>query len=221
MLKTMKRMAAILAITGLLGVAALYLYTLPTLRRLPKAKERSHHGVTTIDEAVAYLRATGQRNWELVAAAQKLVNAKMEYSRRNGWDTPARAFRRGMGYCQQQATALLIILHKLGIEARPVQALRCQFPPATIHGYSDPGGISGHMWLVVTIDGVEKDLCPGHPENAPGKVHFTRLSRRTNYSPLMRLLGHIGSMIVNVQRDNAALQRTAHSAYPHSAEETK
>ncbi|MEZ4737340.1 MAG: transglutaminase family protein [Caldilineaceae bacterium] len=209
MIATMKRLATMLAIFAILGVVALYLYTLPGLRRLPKAKERSLDGITTIDDAVAYLRNSGKTGWDLVAAAQQLVNAKMVYSRRNGWDTPARAFRRGMGYCQQQAGALLIILRKLGIEARPVQALRCQFPPKQIHEYWEPGLISGHMWLVVTLDGVEKDVCPGRPENEPGKVHFTRLARRTNYGPLWQILGHIGSMIVNVQRDNAALKRQA------------
>lgn len=203
---TSKRLIAWMGLTGTLGVAALYLYTLPALRRLPKQKTQSLHGITTIDDAVDYLRNSGKTGWDLVAAAQSLVNAKMVYSRRNGWDTPARAFRRGMGYCQQQASALLIILRQLGIDLRPVQALRCQFPPKQIHEYDDPGGISGHMWLVVTIDGVEKDVCPGHPENVPGKVHFTRLSRRTTYGPVMQLLGHIGSMIVNVQRDNAALR---------------
>jgi hypothetical protein len=214
-----KRLAVILLATNIVGAAALYLYTLPVLRRLPKAKERSLGGITTIDDAVRDLRNSGKTGWGLVAAAQKLVNAKMEYSRRNGWDTPARAFRRGMGYCQQQATALLIILRKLGIAARPVQALRCQFPPATMHGYRDPGGISGHMWLVVTIDSIEKDVCPGHPENEPGKVHFTVLSRRTAYGPVMRWLGHIGSMIVNVQRDNATLKRQVNSSDPHIIKE--
>jgi len=212
MTTAIKRLAIMLITLGMVGMAALYLYTLPALRRLPKAKEQSFNGVTTIDDAVRYLRNTGKTGWALVAAAQKLVNAKMEYSRRNGWDTPARAFRRGMGYCQQQATALLIILHTLGIEALPVQAFRCQFPAATIHGYHDPGGISGHTWLVVTIDGVEKDVCPGHPENAPGKVHFEVLSRKRAYGPVMRLFGHIGSIIINVQRDNAALQREAKRA---------
>lgn len=204
--KIVHGLIATIALMGALA-AALYLYTLPALRRLPKEKERSLQGIVTIDDAVRHLRNSGKSDWALVAAAQKLVNAKMEYSRRNGCDTPARAFRRGMGYCQQQAAALLIILRQLGIDACPVQALRCQFPPAVIHGYAEPGGVSGHMWLVVTIDGVEQDVCPGHPANAPGKVHFTRLSRRTNYGPVLQLLGHIGAMMVNVQRDQVALRK--------------
>ena len=203
----LKRLAVTLFTIGMLGIALLYLYTLPALRRLPKAKEHSHHGITTLDDAVRFLRASGKTDWALVSAAQKLVNAKMAYSRRNGWDTPARAFRRGMGYCQQQASALLLILRLLEIEARPVQACCCQFPPKRIHEYEDPGGVSGHMWLVVTIDGVEKDVCPGHSENEPGKVHFTLLSRRRNYGPFLQLFGHIGSMIVNVHRDKAALKK--------------
>lgn len=207
MLATSKRLVSWIGLIGTFAVVALYLYTLPALRRLPKHKEQSRNGITTLDDAVAYLRNSGKTGWDLVAAAQALVNAKMDYSRRNGWDTPARAFRRGMGYCQQQATALLIILRKLGIDAHPVQALRCSFPPKQIHEYMDPGGISGHMWLTVTIDGVTKDVCPGHAENVPGKIHFTVLSRRTTYGPILRMLGHIGSMIVNVARDNGALKR--------------
>ena len=186
MITILKRLAIMMTTIGIIGWALLYFYTLPGLRRLPKQKERSLNGITTIDDAVKYLRSTNKVGWELVTAAQKLVNAKMQYSRRNGWDSPQRAFRRGMGYCQQQASALLIILRRLGIEAYPVQALRNQFPPKPLHEYWDPGGISGHMWLVVTIDGVEKDVCPGHPDNEPGKVHFTRLSPRTNYGPVMQ-----------------------------------
>jgi hypothetical protein len=185
MARIMKRVVRLVAATSILSGIGLYVYTLPGLRRLPKAKQRSLDGVTTIDDAVRHLQNSGKTGWGLVAAAQTLVNAKMEYSRRNGWDTAPRAFQRGMGYCQQQATALLLILRQLGIAARPVQALRCKFPPARIHEYWDPGGISGHMWLVVSIGGVEKDVCPGHSDNAPGKVHLRldlgdrRVERRT------------------------------------------
>lgn len=38
-------------------------------------------------------------------------------------------------------------------------------------------------------------------------VHFELLSRRIDYPPVMRVFGHIGSMILNMHRDNAALQR--------------
>lgn len=58
MLATINRLATLLTITSLLGVVALYLYTLPALRRLPKDKEQSLNGITTMDDAVRYLRTT-------------------------------------------------------------------------------------------------------------------------------------------------------------------
>jgi len=190
-----------------IAAAALFAYTLPALRRLPPEKEQRLDGILTIDDAVRYLRQTGKTGWDLVAAAQRLVALKMEYSRRNNWDTAARAFRRGMGYCQQKAMALLAILRELEIQARPVYATRCKFPPARIHEYWEPERVSGHAWLVVTIEGEGKDVCPGDPNNTPGKVHFQLLSKRREYGPVMRLIGHVGSMVVNVKQDNAALKK--------------
>jgi hypothetical protein len=207
MKRLLKRLLLALAAAVMVALGSLYLYTLPALWRLPTEKSRSLHGITTLDDAVAHLAASGKEGWELVTAAQQLVHAKMEYSRRNNWDSSARAFRRGMGYCQQQAMALQQILHKLGIQATPVFATQNRFPPARIHGYWEPEQISGHVWLLVTVDGVEKEVCPGHGDNLPGQVHFERLSPRRVYHPILRPFGHIGSMIVNVQRDAQALER--------------
>jgi transglutaminase-like putative cysteine protease len=90
-----------------------------------------------------------------VAYAQRLVTRKFTYSRLNSWKTPAQAFARGMGYCEQQALALKSIYEQLGIETRPVFALRCVFPAKIVDSMSWPGGISGHAWLKVTIAGKE------------------------------------------------------------------
>jgi hypothetical protein len=127
----------------LIAVAALYMCTLPALRRLPDKRQRALNGIITIDDAEAHLRRTGKSGWELVAEAQKLTNGKMAYSQRNGWDTNCRAFERGMGYCLQQAMALLTILSGLGIEARPVHASRCKFPAGQIHESWEEEQISG------------------------------------------------------------------------------
>jgi hypothetical protein len=51
---------------------------------------------------------------------QHLAASKFTYSRLNTWDTPSRAFERGMGYCDQQAAALKHIYDRLGIASRPV-----------------------------------------------------------------------------------------------------
>src|SRR5215212_4970913 len=132
----------------MLGLVAL---TVPGLRLLPRPGRVALDGVTTIADAVAACRATGLSGWELVASAQHLAACKFHYSRRNPWDSPARAFARGLGFCQQQALALAQIYAELGITAQPVYALRCRFPPTVIHGIPEPERISPHTWLRVRV----------------------------------------------------------------------
>src|SRR5664280_1480522 len=65
----------VLAFTGL-GVAsavAIYLLTIPLLRRLPKPSRVSMDGITTIDDAVEACRRTQLHGWDLVAYAQNLA----------------------------------------------------------------------------------------------------------------------------------------------------
>jgi len=94
-------------------VLSLYIRSLPLLRRLPSQKKVSLDGITTLEEAVAACRRSGLTGWELVEYAQKLVARKMTYSRLNSWDTPSRAFERGMGYCLHSSQALHKIYRKL------------------------------------------------------------------------------------------------------------
>ena len=115
----------VLAFTGL-GVAsavALFLLTIPLLRRLPKPSRVSMDGITTIDDAVEACRRTQLHGWDLVAYAQNLAARKFTYSGLNTWDTPSRAFERGMGYCEQQLLALKRIYDQLG--SRQGQCLPC------------------------------------------------------------------------------------------------
>lgn len=88
------------------AACVLSILTRPLLRRLPKEGRVSLDGILTIDDAIAACHKSGLQDWELVAYAQKLAERKFTYSRLNPWDTPARAFERGRGYCQQQALAL-------------------------------------------------------------------------------------------------------------------
>jgi len=129
---------------GAMGVLTVYLLTIHLLRRLPKQGRVSMDGITTIDDAVEACRRTHLQGWDLVAYAQNLAAQKFTYSRLNTWDTPSRAFERGMGYCEQQALALKKIYDKLGIETRPVIAIRCKFPAKVVDGMPSPGGIGGH-----------------------------------------------------------------------------
>ena len=143
---------------------------------------------------------SGLSGWDLVAYAQNLTARKFTYSRRNPWDTPARAFERGEGYCQQQALALKEILDRLGIDSRPVYAARCRFEAQMIDGQLGNERITGHVWLKVKIAGKELDVCPGSVTNTPGVVNFTPLSEVKTLSPLMQPVTHIVSVVVNTFR---------------------
>jgi hypothetical protein len=196
----------LLAFTGAVaaGCLTIYLLTIPMLRRLPKQSHVSLDGVTSIDDAVEACRRTHLQGWDLVAYAQHLTARKFTYSRLNTWDTPSRAFERGMGYCEQQALALKKIYNRLGIETRPVFALRCKFPPKMVDGKLWPGGVSGHAWLRVSIGDEVLDVCSGSVNNKPGVTQFEILSTVRNWQPWLRPLTHVGSSIENIRRDAMA-----------------
>ena len=196
----------VLAFVGLgaAGVVAIYLLTIPLLRRLPKPGRVSMDGITTIDDAVEACRRTHLHGWDLVAYAQHLAARKFTYSRLNTWDTPSRAFERGMGYCEQQALALKHIYDRLGIESRGVLAFRCTFPAGVIDGIPWPGGVSGHAWLRVRIGDEELDVCPGSASNRPGVTQFEILSTVRTWHPWLRPFTHLASSLVNIGRDMRA-----------------
>jgi hypothetical protein len=189
---------------GVAAVVALYLLTIPLLRRLPKPGRVSMDGITTIDDAVEACRRTKLEGSSLVAFAQQLVARKFTYSRLNTWDTPSRAFERGMGYCEQQALALKKIYDRLGIAARPVFSLCCKFPAKVVDGVPWPGGVSGHAWLRVRIDDKELDVCPGSLSNRPGVTHFEILWQPRTWYVWLHPFTHVGSSIENIRRDMVA-----------------
>lgn len=199
-----KKLALFLTGISAAGVLSVYLLTIPMLRRLPKQSRISMDGIATIDDAVEACRRTQLQGWELVAYAQNLATRKFAYSRLNTWDTPSRAFERGMGYCEQQALALKKIYDKLGIETRPVFCLRCKFPAKVVDGVYWPGGISGHAWLRVKIGDEERDVCSGSVNNMPGVTHFKILSKVHNWYSWLRPFTHVGSSLENIRRDMMA-----------------
>lgn len=130
------------------------------------------------------------RGWERVEAAQRSVHAAMpEYGFDNGFDTPRQALARGRGYCWQRAAVLLAALRSLGVDARMVHAFRNRFPA---------GLVAGHVWLIVTIDGESRPVCPGDPRNRPGVVHFETLSKVRRWGPGILALTYLGAPIANV-----------------------
>jgi hypothetical protein len=203
-LNMLKKLLLALIGIGVAGGLTVYLLTIPLLRRLPKQSHVSLDGVMTIDDAVEACRRTHLQGWDLVAYAQNLAARKFTYSRLNTWDTPSRAFERGMGYCEQQALALKKIYERLGIETRPVFTMRCKFPPEMIDGIPSPGGISGHAWLRVRIGDEERDVCSGSVNNTPGVTQFEIRSKVLTWQPWMRPFTHVGSSIENIRRDMVA-----------------
>lgn len=217
----LKKIFLALTSIGAVGGLTVYLLTIPMLRRLPKQDRVSMDGVTTIDDAVEASRRTQLQGWDLVAYAQNLAAKKFTYSRLNTWDTPSRAFERGIGYCEQQALALKKIYDKLGIETRPVFAMRCKFPSKVVDGVRWPGGVSGHAWLRVRIGDEERDVCSGSVKNTPGITQFDILSRVLPWQPWLRPFTHVGSSIENIRRDMMAQQSLKREASISTEHETK
>ena len=207
-----KKLAFLLTGLSTVGILSVYLLTIPMLRRLPKQSHVTMDGITTIDDAVEACRRTQLKGWDLVAYAQNLAARKFTYSRLNTWDTPARAFERGMGYCEQQALALKMIYDKLGVETKPVFCMRCKFPGKVVDGAYWPGGISGHAWLRAKVGDEERDVCSGSANNTPGVTHFEVLAKVRTWYAWLRPFTHVGSSIENIRRDMMA-QRSlkAHS----------
>ena len=206
-MRMLKRVLIALTALGLAGAGFVVTYSRAMLRRLPDPDRVALDGVTTIEDAARVCRQSGLHGWELVEYARNLTARKFTYSRLNTWESPARAFERGRGFCQQQALALAQIYKRLGLEARPVYATRCRFGPKVVDGIPWPGGISGHDWLRVKIAGEERDVCPGSVINRPGQVNFEILSPvRPLYRWLQPLL-HLLSALENIRRDRAGRRR--------------
>lgn len=172
---------------------------------LPPFAATEVDGIRTIDEAVEACRRFRGTEIGRAAYARSLVSRKMAYSRRNPWDSPARCFERGFGYCVQQALALELIYRGSGISCEPVQALRCRFPAGTVHGAPAPVRVSGHMWLRVRSDGMTFDIDPADASLPPGILGFEVLSRVTNPPRWLIAVMHVFSAAENARRDLPAL----------------
>ena len=177
-----------LAVMGIfLGLG---LYSVPATLSLA-AGQRPGVEELTLAEAATQLERTGKSGLTLVEAARALVGDRMQYCRRNSFDSPEKAFERGYGFCTQQAYALADLLERLGFEARTVHAFRNRFADGTV---------SGHTWVRVTIDGVQLDVDSLLCDAQTGDLTFTPLSRVLNHTPLFRLMTAWGEAAVNAHR---------------------
>lgn len=180
-----------LIVNPLLFLSGAAVIMLPGALRLGKTRSTAQDGVVTIDDAIAACRSTGLSGWALVAFAQRLVRRKFTiYTTRNLWDSPARAFEHGMGYCTQYNLALKEILDGLGFDTQAVFCFK-------VRNLADPRWAMGHTWLRVTIDGERRDVCAGRLENSPGRNRFKPLLPVLPAPGPVPLLTHLGVILLS------------------------
>jgi hypothetical protein len=178
----------ILAVMGM--YAGLVLDALPATLSLPQGRRPGIKDLT-LAQAASQLDASGKSGPDLVEAARELVATRMQYCRRNSFDSPAKAFRRGYGYCVQQAYALVDLLARLGFEANVVHAFCNRFPDGTV---------GGHAWVRVTVDGEERDIDSLLYDAEMGELTFTSLTSVVDHTPLFKVVTQLGEAAVNAHR---------------------
>ena len=189
-MKILWRLARIAPIAVLAIAIGTPLYALPATLSLPGG-QRPGVKKLTIPQAADQLRESGERGWSLVEAARALVGQRMQYCRRNSFDSAARAFERGYGYCMQHAYALAHLLAQLGFETKVVQAFRNRFPD---------GNITSHAWVSVTVDGETRYVDPLFYDAQAGAIDFTPLSEVLDISPTFKAFTWWGAPAVNAHR---------------------
>jgi len=178
----LSRAAAALAVAA----AGFGLLLLPAWRALRGRGATALIGIETLDDAAAACRRSGLDDWELVTYAQRLVYRKFtHYSCRNLRDTPAAAFRRGMGYCTQYNLALKQLLDRLGFQTQAVFSLR-------IRVIDHPEWTMGHTWLRVRVADETRDVCAGDADNLPGQINFAPLAPVWTGNSGVLFLTHLG-----------------------------
>jgi transglutaminase-like putative cysteine protease len=185
------KLAKIVPLILLAFAAGVPLFGLPATLSLPRGQRPGVHKLT-IEQAAQQLRANGsEAGWARVEAARALVGQRMQYSRRNSFDSAERAFERGYGYCMQHAYALARLLHELGFQAQVVQAFQNRFAG---------GKVTSHAWVRVTLDGETRDIDPLFWDTEAGRTAFTPLSPVTRISPAFRAFTWWGAPAVNAFR---------------------
>ena len=144
-----------------------------------------------LEEAVEILWTENLNGFILIEESRKLIITRIQYCRRNSFDTYKTAFARGYGYCQQQAFALAHVLTRLGFDGRVVYAIRNKL--------SD-GSVCGHAWVRVKYNGTVKEIDATHIDTESDALTFTPLTRVKGYSTLFWYFATWGSIGVNAYR---------------------
>ena len=166
------------------------LYALPAMLSLPGGVRPGLEALT-IEGAARQLRSSGLSGWELVEEARSLVESRMQYSRRNSYDSAKVAFQRGYGYSVQMSYALADLLQQLGFDARVVQAFQNRFPD---------GEVTSHSWVEVTLEDETRYIDSLFYDAQAGRITFEPLSEITSISPLFKAFTWWGAGAVNAHR---------------------
>jgi len=185
-----KQFATYLGISLAIIFTIYTIYAIPAMISLPGGI-RPGLNELTIKEAANLLNNTDLHGLDLIEEARLMVNERMAYCRRNSYDSYQKAFKRGYGFCQQQAFALAEILQELNFEAVPVQAMQTRFPD---------GNIGGHSWVRVRLNGRDFFIDPIFYDSEKHEVTFTPLSNVTGFSKFFRILSGWGSATINAHR---------------------
>ena len=178
-------------VISFLSILVLYtLYSIPAMLTLPPGVRPGIDDLT-IDQAVDALKSKDLSDLELIREARILVTTRMQYCRRNSYDTFKTAFRRGYGYCVQQAFALQYLLSELGFDAKVVQATRNRF---------ENGKTGGHAWVRIVFNNSLIQIDPTDKNLQNEGITFEPLSTVTEFSYLFRALTVWGSAGVNAHR---------------------
>lgn len=176
--------ALLLVLIILTGVI---IVSIPALCSLP-AGIRPGIDDLTIDEAIEIIKRKKLNKYQIIEESRRLIIARMKYCRRNSYDPFKLAFRRGYGYCIQQAQALAYILKKLGLDAVVIQSTRNKFKN---------GKVGGHAWVRVIIDGIEKQIDASGGDYDNDALTFVPLSKITELKGLFLWIALWGSGSVN------------------------
>ncbi len=189
-MRIISRIAICVASPVVLILLGVMVYALPPTLSLPSGP-RPDIEPLSLSEAAERLVQTGMKGWDLVEEARLMVGERMEYSRRNSFDSYKKAFRRGYGYCQQEAFALAGLLRKLDFDAWPVHSEHCDFPEKKN---------TGHAWVRVSYRGEVRDIDSTFMDPLTGELTFVTRTPAKKYTPLFRIFSGWGGTAANAYR---------------------
>ena len=166
------------------------LYAIPAMISLPGGIRPGLKSLT-IEDAIQALEKKDLDGMELIEEARSMVGSRMAYCRRNSYESYKKAFKRGYGFCQQQAFALAKILEGLNFEAVPVQSIQTRFPE---------GEVGGHSWVRIKMNEEYLYIDPVYYNSEKHEITFSPISEVTEFSSFFRILSGWGSATINAHR---------------------